>query len=119
MALLRRQSHAPPAKPVSDSVAKAVASSASVSKTSDEWHRISTTAPVTPAVPEAVNHPKHYNEHPKGIECIDVVEDMPFNTGNAIKYLWRCDHKGKDVEDLKKALWYVQREIDRRNGAQK
>lgn len=117
MALLHRRSPAPPAKPVSDSVAKAVASSASVSKTSDEWHRTSTTVPVVP--PEAVDHPKHYNSHPKSIECIDVVEEMPFNIGNAIKYLWRCDHKGKTTEDLKKALWYVQREIDRRNGAQK
>jgi hypothetical protein len=59
-----------------------------------------------------VNHPKHYNSHPAGIECIDVVEHLPFNVGNAIKYLWRADHKN-GIEDLRKAAWYVQREIAR------
>lgn len=63
-----------------------------------------------------VNHPKHYNSHPSGIECIDVVEHMNFNTGNAIKYLWRADHKN-GLEDLRKAAWYVNREIQRREKA--
>ena len=62
----------------------------------------------------AVNHPDHYNKHPAGIECIDVVEEFNFNIGSAIKYLWRADHKKKAVEDLEKALWYLQREIKRR-----
>lgn len=62
-----------------------------------------------------VNHPKHYNSHPSGIECIDVVEHMNFNLGNAIKYIWRADEKGKSLEDLEKAKWYLQREIERRN----
>jgi hypothetical protein len=62
-----------------------------------------------------VNHPKHYNSHPAGIECIDVVEHMPFNVGNAIKYLWRADHKN-GIEDLRKAAWYVNREIARLSG---
>jgi uncharacterized protein DUF3310 len=61
-----------------------------------------------------VNHPKHYNAHPSGIECIDVVEHMGFNVGNAVKYLWRADEKGQALEDLKKAAWYVQREIEKR-----
>lgn len=61
----------------------------------------------------AVNHPRHYNEHPSGIECIDVVEHMNFNIGNAIKYLWRADGKG-GLEDFKKAIWYINREIERR-----
>ena len=64
--------------------------------------------------PEAVNHPQHYNTHPSGVECIDVVEHMGFNLGNAIKYIWRCDHKGKHDEDLEKAIWYIKREIERR-----
>ena len=64
----------------------------------------------------SVNHPDHYNAIP-GVECIDVVEHLPFNIGNAIKYLWRCDHKGKDVEDLEKACWYIRREIARRQRA--
>lgn len=65
-------------------------------------------------MPEAVNHPAHYNAHPSGVECIDVVEEMTFNVGNAVKYLWRADHKNDDpIEDLEKALWYVKREIRR------
>jgi hypothetical protein len=65
-----------------------------------------------------VNHPPHYNAHPSGVECIDVVEHMGFNLGNAIKYLWRADHKGDAIEDLRKAAWYVQREIERRTKAE-
>jgi hypothetical protein len=61
-----------------------------------------------------VNHPKHYTQHPAGIECIDVVEHLPFNVGNAIKYLWRAGVKTPDFEtDLDKASWYVAREKDR------
>jgi hypothetical protein len=63
---------------------------------------------------ERVDHPAHYNAHPSGIECIDVVEHMGFNLGNAIKYIWRADHKGASLEDLKKARWYVDREIQKR-----
>jgi hypothetical protein len=66
---------------------------------------------------ERVNHPAHYNAHPSGIECIEVVEHMGFNVGNAIKYLWRADEKGAPIEDLRKAAWYVQREIERREKA--
>lgn len=65
----------------------------------------------------AVNHPKHYNAHPSGIECIQVVEHMSFNVGNAVKYLWRADEKGAPVQDLKKAAWYIAREIEKREGA--
>lgn len=61
-----------------------------------------------------VDHPDHYNWHPKGIECIDVIEHFCFNIGAAIKYLWRVDHKQAPMEDLGKAAWYVQREIERR-----
>ena len=65
---------------------------------------------------DGVNHPKHYNSHPAGIECIDVVEHLSFNVGNAIKYLWRAGLKSKDpIEDLRKAIWYINREIDRRS----
>ncbi|MGE0109033.1 MAG: DUF3310 domain-containing protein [Bdellovibrionales bacterium] len=62
---------------------------------------------------DPVNHPTHYNAHPSGVECITVVEHMNFCLGNAIKYLWRADHKN-GIEDLKKAAWYIQREIERR-----
>lgn len=67
---------------------------------------------------EAVDHPQHYNGHPSGIECITVVEHMGFNLGNAIKYIWRADLKADAIEDLRKAAWYVNREIGRRTGAE-
>jgi hypothetical protein len=66
-----------------------------------------------------VDHPPHYNQHGSGVECIDVVEWMTFNLGNVIKYVWRADHKGQETEDLQKALWYLQREIDRREKVRK
>lgn len=61
-----------------------------------------------------VDHPVHYNSHPSGIECIQIVESMGFCLGNAIKYIWRADEKGSGIEDLKKAVWYLNREISRR-----
>ena len=62
---------------------------------------------------DPVNHPKHYTNHPSGIECITITEHMNFCRGNAIKYIWRAGEKGDAVEDLKKALWYINREINR------
>lgn len=62
-----------------------------------------------------VNHPKHYTEHPSGVECIQVTEHMNFCIGNAVKYLWRAGLKHDDsLEDLRKARWYIEREINRR-----
>ena len=61
-----------------------------------------------------VNHPAHYTSHPSGVECIQVVEHMNFNLGNAVKYIWRADLKNDAIEDLKKAAFYVDREISRR-----
>ncbi len=66
--------------------------------------------------PDLVNHPPHYTSHPSGVECIQVAEHFNFSIGNAIKYLWRAGLKGDAVEDLKKARWYVDREL-RRLGA--
>ena len=63
---------------------------------------------------DPVNHPKHYTEHPSGIECIQITEHMSFNLGNALKYIWRCDLKKDAVEDLRKARWYLDREIAKR-----
>ena len=63
---------------------------------------------------DSIHKPKHYTEHPSGIECIQVTEHMGFNLGNAIKYIWRCDLKKDAIEDLKKAKWYIDREIDKR-----
>jgi len=63
---------------------------------------------------DPVNHPKHYTEHPSGIECIQITEHMGFNLGNALKYIWRCDLKKDAIEDLRKARWYIDREIAKR-----
>ena len=59
-----------------------------------------------------VSHPSHYNQ---GIEPIEVIEswDLNFSLGNAIKYILRSPYKGKQIEDLEKARWYIDREINR------
>lgn len=81
------------------------------------WRRYKGDAPaaVPPVRAEAVDHPEHYNAHPSGIECIDVVRHMNFNLGNVVKYLWRAGEKdpAKHLEDLKKAAWYLNDEIER------
>ena len=63
----------------------------------------------------AVDHPAHYNLG--GIEVIDFVESLSlgrgFNRGNAIKYIARAGAKDDEIQDLKKALWYINREIER------
>ena len=62
-------------------------------------------------------NPSHYTSHPSGIECIQVTQAMGFCLGNAVKYIWRADLKNSDggLEDLKKAEWYIKREIERRS----
>lgn len=67
---------------------------------------------------ERVNHPRHYNVGT--IEAIDAIEDwgLGFNLGNAVKYIARADHKGNAVEDLRKAAWYIQRELENRISAE-
>ena len=64
---------------------------------------------------EFVNHPKHYNDHPSGVECIDIIEHLTFNVGSAVKYAWRAGLKpGEDtLQDLDKAIWYLNREKER------
>jgi Protein of unknwon function (DUF3310) len=62
---------------------------------------------------DPVNHPRHYTQHPSGIECIELIEDSGLLVGNAIKYLWRYNLKN-GLEDLQKSRWYVERELDRR-----
>lgn len=62
---------------------------------------------------DMVNRPPHYTSHPSGIECIEITEHMSFLMGNAMKYLWRADLKN-GTEDLKKAKWYIDRELKKR-----
>lgn len=66
---------------------------------------------------DPVNHPKHYTAHPSGIECIQITEHMCFNLGNAVKYIWRADLKHDAIEDLRKAKWYIERELQKRGAA--
>lgn len=62
-----------------------------------------------------VNHPKHYTSHPSGVECITITRHYCSSIGNAIKYLWRAglkkelglSDKLKEIEDLSKAIWYI------------
>jgi hypothetical protein len=70
---------------------------------------------------DMVNHPKHYTSDPSGVECITVTRHRNFNIGNAIKYLWRAGLKNdaeqstaeKEIEDLRKAVFYIEDEIAR------
>jgi len=65
-------------------------------------------------MPDPINAPAHYTAHPSGIECIEVTEHMNFCLGNAIKYIWRAGLKTENpTEDLRKAAWYINREIQR------
>jgi len=63
---------------------------------------------------DLINHPPHYNLHPSGVECIDVVEWMPCNLANAWEYLHRQTLKDSALDNTRKSLWYVRREIRRR-----
>ena len=63
---------------------------------------------------DPVNHPAHYTAHPSGVECIDITKHMNFCLGNAIKYIWRAELKNDAIEDLRKAIVYLEFEIKRR-----
>lgn len=62
---------------------------------------------------DAVNHPPHYNSHPSGVETIVLTEHMNFCLGNVLKYTLRAPYKGNELQDLRKARWYLDREISR------
>ena len=57
---------------------------------------------------DQVNHPKHYSQFENSPECIDVIGDLNYVVGNALKYMWRHDHKCNAIEDLEKAIWYIE-----------
>jgi len=69
-------------------------------------------------VKDMVNRPKHYTSDPSGVECIQIVRHRNYNIGNAFKYLWRAGLKNEDkhIEDLRKAIYYIQDEINRLEG---
>lgn len=67
---------------------------------------------------DPVNHPQHYTGFSNGAEVIDITENLTFNAGNAVKYAARAGrtdgrNKGAVAEDLRKAIWYLRRELDR------
>lgn len=86
---------------------------------SGDWEKVEEPSPENDycityeRIEDRVNHPPHYTQHP--IECIDVSENLNFNLGNALKYVWRHTEKGNSKEDLAKAEWYLRREVIRRH----
>lgn len=66
------------------------------------------------ALGDAIN-PDHYQSDPSGVQCIEISENWSFCLGNALKYMWRSGKKdsSKNIEDLQKAIWYIEREISR------
>ena len=78
-----------------------------------EYRKRAVTTETEPPPSDPVSHPSHYTSHPSGVEAIQITECFNFNRGNAIKYIWRSEHKGKEIEDLKKAVFYLEREIAR------
>jgi hypothetical protein len=65
-------------------------------------------------------NPDYYKSHPSGVQCIDITRHYCFSIGNAIKYLWRAGLKTeeglqdreKEIEDLHKAIWYINDRIE-------
>ena len=64
-------------------------------------------------VADDINSPSHYTQG--DYEVIDVIEDwgLNYHLGNVVKYVARCEHKGNKVKDLKKAIWYLERELSK------
>ena len=64
---------------------------------------------------EAVNHPKHYGGEDNPFEVIKIINhyNLNFELGNVLKYVLRADKKGNRKQDLQKALWYLQHEINK------
>ena len=68
---------------------------------------------------DPVNHPAHYGGDHNPYEAIRIIEELNlnFHLGNALKYIFRAGYKGNAIEDLKKAAWYLDREIKNREKA--
>ena len=61
---------------------------------------------------DQVNHPVHYTSHPSGIEAIQITAFEGFLIGNCLKYILRRKFKGEELQDLLKARWYLDKEIE-------
>lgn len=77
------------------------------------WKRnVSNTTDAVHSVADSVNHPKHYTSDDCGVEAIEITSLLPACISNAVKYVWRCGKKDEDLQELKKALWYINYSID-------
>ena len=61
---------------------------------------------------DLVNHPKHYTEDPSGVECIELTSCLSAPISNSLKYLWRCGLKDEDIQELGKAMFYLDYAIE-------
>ena len=79
----------------------------------DESAKDALVAQLAPIEQDMVNHPAHYKTG--GIETIDFIEakELNYNMGNAVKYISRAEHKGDKKQDLEKAIWYLNRELNK------
>lgn len=68
---------------------------------------------------DATISPPQYTSHPSGVECIRITEHMGFCLGNAVQAIWAADFNPKDATHLKEAIWYIEREIQRRSNEAK
>ena len=64
------------------------------------------------SIDDSIHHPKHYTSDDCGVEAIEVTSLLPACISNAVKYVWRCGKKDEDLQELKKALWYINYSID-------
>lgn len=63
---------------------------------------------------DVIQKARHYNLHPSGVECIEIVRHLNFNLGNAMKYLWRHEDKENSEQDIEKAIYYLKNELSLR-----
>lgn len=78
--------------------------------------RITIVADAPPLPPDSVHRPAHYTRFANNVQPIDLIEQLPYNLGAAIKYLARAGYKGSAAEDLRKARWHIDRELARLAG---
>ena len=77
------------------------------------WKRdVSNTIDFVHIESDTVHHPKHYISDDCGVEAIEITSLLPACISNAVKYVWRCGKKDEDLQELKKALWYINYSID-------
>ena len=73
---------------------------------------VNSTMDTVKSVADAIHHPKHYISDDCGVEAIEITSLLPACISNAVKYVWRCGKKDEDLQELKKALWYINYSID-------